>query len=88
MTNAIPANVSVAANTNLVPHLADRERIYMLGREPVPADVVLIDGGDFFGFRDAETFQAYADSYALSGNYDIQIIDDRYFIFFRKNLTR
>ncbi|MBI1957513.1 MAG: DUF2079 domain-containing protein [Candidatus Niyogibacteria bacterium] len=85
MTRAIPKTASVAANTNLIPHIANRERVYTLGREPSPADIVLLDGGDYFGFPDPESFQRYADDYALSGLYAVQIISERYFVFTRKN---
>lgn len=84
MVNTVPPNASVSANTNIVPHLANREHIYLLGREPFPVDIVLIDGADLFGFKTSEEFQAYADSYALSGKYEIRSINERYFIFVRK----
>lgn len=81
IVKTISPEVSVAANTNLVPHLAKRERIYMAGSEPSPADAVIIDGADLFGFEGPSSLQQYADSYALSGEYDIQIIKERYFVF-------
>ena len=84
ITQDTPPTASVAANTNLVPHLAEREHIYMLGREPAPVDIVLIDGADLFGFKSPEEFQSYADHYAFSNNYEIRSIQNRYFIFVRK----
>lgn len=80
MLSHVPAGASVAANTNLVPHLADRERVYMLGAERAEPDVVLIDGADYFGFKTPEDFQKYAASYAASGLYEARILDDRYYI--------
>lgn len=90
----IPAGVSVSAHTNIIPHLANRERLYMLGMEPFwydqklfKPDAVIVDGGDLFGFYTPEALQNYADSYAESGLYNIQVIKDRYIIFTKKNLS-
>ena len=84
MIQMVPEAVQVSAHTNLVPHISERESIYMLGQEPSPVDAVLIDGGDYFGFPTPEEFQKYADFYALSGKYNIQILEERYFVFIRK----
>ena len=84
MERLVPKHASVAAHTNLIPHMSQRPHIYMLGREPAPADAVLIDGADYFGFRTPEEFQKYADSYALSGEYNIQTFNERYFVFLKK----
>lgn len=84
MVREVPPDASVAASTLLVPHIAQREHIYILGQEPFLVDYVLIDGADFFGFPSPEAFQSYADRYALSGNYDIRSINERYFIFIKK----
>ncbi|MEK7599143.1 MAG: DUF2079 domain-containing protein, partial [Patescibacteria group bacterium] len=81
----IPSGVSVAAQTNILPHLSDREKIYMAGSEPFMTDIVVIDGADFFGFKDPQHFSDYADSYAYSGKYDIEIIKERYIVFTKKN---
>ncbi|MBI2406514.1 MAG: DUF2079 domain-containing protein, partial [Candidatus Harrisonbacteria bacterium] len=78
MSRGIPAGVSVAAQTNILPHLANRERIAMLGNERGSADVVLIDASDAFGFSDDEKFRAYIDNYANSGRYRISTMGDRY----------
>jgi len=48
----VPENATIAAHTNLVPHLSHREHAYMLGKEPFMVDIVLIDGADLFGFQD------------------------------------
>lgn len=80
----VPYNASVTAPTNFVPHLANREKIYVLGTEPFLTDIVLIDGADLSGFANEETFQAYADNYMASGNYIYEEIQNRYFIFKKK----
>jgi len=86
LTNIIPPEVSVAANTNLVPHLAKREHIHLLGAEPSPVDVVLIDGADLFGFSSASELQAYLDGYLKSGSYEVRRLGNRYFIVTHKKL--
>ena len=82
----IPADVSVAAHTNLVPHLTHRSNIYLTGAEPLLADYVIIDGEDVFGFPDQASFDNYLESYRQTGQYEILLINDRYFIFKRHGL--
>jgi len=72
--------VSVAALTNLVPHLSHRKQINALGREPGLADLVLADLADQFGFKDAGEFQSYLDGYLKSGLYKAQLFEDRYLV--------
>lgn len=76
----IPDNASVAAYTNLVPHLTHREHIYMVGREPILVDYVILDGNDLFGFADQEAVDDYLDIYAAQGRHEILLIEDRYYI--------
>ncbi len=85
MAQMVPPGASVAAQTNLVPHLTQREHAYMLGTEPFLVDIVLIDGADLSGFTE-ETFQAYADGYMNSGQYNFKVIDERYFILSKKTV--
>ncbi len=80
MVALVPPDVSVAANTNLVPHLAHREFVYALGREPFMTDMVLIDSADSFGFDTPAEFQAYFDKYQKSGLYQAQMFENRYII--------
>ncbi len=86
ITELIPHGVSVAAHTNLVPHLAHRTHIAMLGQERFTPDVVVIDGGDFFGFADGNALQKYFNSYAQSGRYKVTSLRDRYFILTRRDI--
>ena len=80
MIKNIPPDVSVATHTNLVPHISNREHVYMLGYEPKLADVALADGADYFGFPNPKTFQQHIQKCADSGKYKVDIIDDRYYI--------
>lgn len=80
MIKSTPANADVAAQTNLVPHLANRKHIYMLGAEPFPPDILLIDALDDFGFLGPNELQQYILKYANSGLYETEIINERYLI--------
>lgn len=82
MLRRVPADetVSVAAHTHLVPHLAHRTQIYLLGREPDGVDLVLLDATDVFGFG-RDDFRAYVDRYRASPDYQLEALDDRHFIF-------
>lgn len=77
----IPANVSVATHTNLIPHLTHREYIYLAGKEQFLVDYVILDGEDLFGFTDEITFNKYLNQYKESNLYSVNIINNRYFIF-------
>lgn len=85
MIKMVPPQASVAAHTNLIPHLANRERIYMLGKESFPTDYILIDGADPFGFTDAKTFEDYANNYIDSGQYEVTALEERYFVLKKKD---
>lgn len=84
MVEMVPDGASVAAHTNLVPHLSQRQNIFMLGAEPFAPDVILIDGASFFGFNGPEGLQAYADYYTATGEYEIKVIDNRFGVFIRR----
>lgn len=79
MTREIPAGASVAAHTQIAPHLAHRTHIYTLGSEPFPTDVVLVDGADYFGFPSPEIFETYIEQYASSGLYRPTILYERFY---------
>ncbi len=80
IVDTLPPQASVSSFTRLVPHLANRKKIYLLGLEPEAPDFVIIDGSDLSGFANPEVFQAYADNYVLSKHYQFQEIGNRYFI--------
>jgi len=86
LVRMVPDNASVAVPTNLVPHLSNREHAYMLGKEKVVPDVVIIDGADSFGFETVADFQKYADDYINSGIYNVTIFENRYAIMIKKDI--
>ena len=82
----IPSEASVAAHTNLVPRLTHRQDIYMTGREPFFVDYVILDGEDLFGFPAKEDFDKYFNSYKQTGQYELILINNRYYILKKINL--
>lgn len=85
MLERVPKNASVAAHTQIVPHISQKEKIYMLGYEPaLEPDILLVDGADYFGFGTPEFFAAHIQKYADSEKYSVEIIDERYYILTRK----
>lgn len=76
----IPQNTSVAAETNLLPHLSRREKVYPLSAEPALADIAFIDAGDAFGFADEEAFRLYIARYTANADYGATVYRDRYIV--------
>jgi len=76
----IPDDASVAAYTNLVPHLTHRDHIYMAGHEPFLVDYAIINSEDIFDFPNEESLNQYLKIYQETNQYEILSIDDKYFI--------
>ena len=83
----VPPRASVAADTNLVPHLAARQQLYLIGSEPEPADIVIFDRGEPFPFASAEELERYARGLMATNGYDLTTINDRYSFLVRKELA-
>lgn len=81
----IPDDASIAAYTNLLPHLSHRKYIKMIGYEDFYTDIVIVDRFDNLGFSSNEHFQQYFDSRVNSGQYKMTIIDDRYIFLVKSN---
>ncbi|MDO8560141.1 MAG: DUF2079 domain-containing protein [bacterium] len=75
----IPPDASIAAATNLVPHLTHRRGIWMAGSEPRLADIVIVDMWDRTGFAGDEQFRTYLANY-LERGYQLQRIAQRILI--------
>ena len=84
IVNEIPEKYSVASQANILPHAAGREKIYLLGSEKEPPQILIIDGNDYFGFESAALFQKYVNRYYYSGNYDSLVISGRYLLLYEK----
>ena len=76
----VPPEISVAANTNLVPHLAHREIIYQAGLEKDFVEMSILDAADLFPFTIKEEMQGYIDYYLATGNYTTNVLKGRYVI--------
>jgi uncharacterized membrane protein len=87
MVQLVPEQASVAAHTNLVPHLSHRQHAYMLGQEPFMVDVVLLDTSDAFGFSNFDEFQSYVDGYVELEEYRVRVIEHDYAILTRPGLS-
>ncbi len=82
----VPPGISVAATTNLVPHLSHREHAYALNSERMAVDIVIADLADTFGFKNPEEMNQYLDNYLKSGIYQSQLFNDRYLVIVRQGL--
>lgn len=80
LVELVPPELSVAANTNLVPHLSHREFIYTVGIEKGFVNMVVIDAADLFPFKSKEEMQAYIDKYLDTGAYTATALKGRYVI--------
>lgn len=80
LVKLVPPELSVAANTNLVPHLAHRQFIYQVGIERGFVDMVVIDGADLFPFQNREEAEAHINSYLNTGAYKATALKGRYLI--------
>ncbi len=80
----VPARASVAAPTNLVPHLTQRDRVYVVGSERIAPDIVFIDGADRFGFHGDADFEAYVQKYLKSPAYTYTVAQNRYILLIKK----
>lgn len=81
----MPPDASVTAQTNLLPHLSRREKIYQLGMEHVFADAAFIDTGDQFGFEgNTDAFGAYITQYTKNDAYQTTVYNDRYLVVKKK----
>ncbi|MDO8620096.1 MAG: DUF2079 domain-containing protein [bacterium] len=86
LVRLVPPEVSVSAHTNLVPHLANRAKIYFAGFEPELSDIALLNTEDLFGFASAEAMNIYITRYEKSGQYNLYVFDDRYVVLVNKKL--
>jgi uncharacterized membrane protein len=84
----VPPDASVAAPTNLTPHLVRREHIYQIGYEPFMTDVLIADGADYFGFSSPEALNAHVERYMQSGAYRAYGFRNRYLVLLRNEFTQ
>ena len=78
----IPENSSVTSNTYLLPHLAHRKEIYMIGHEKDFTDYVVADLGQAFPFSSIKSKQQYLLKY--DKDYESQVFNGRFIMFKKK----
>lgn len=77
----VPAGVSVSAQTKLVPHLSQRENVYMFPYEDRQADYILLDvNGDFYPYINSSDYVREAKSVLMSGQYGVAAAQDGYLL--------
>lgn len=79
----IPPEKSVTAHYRFVPHLAHREKIFMLGPRPQLSDVAIFNLTDSFGFKNEQALRAHLNEYEIAGQYHKFTIGQQYVIFTR-----
>lgn len=73
----VPPGASISAQTRLVPHLSQRQKIYMFPYANDQADYVLLDlQGDFYPFYGSDAYSRSVKSVLLSGKYGIVKAED------------
>lgn len=84
--STIPQDVSVAADTFIVPHVAQRAQVFILGTEPFGVDLVINDqsrGRDSFESLDAKN--DYLEMYAESNEYQTEYISEDLVVYKKYN---
>lgn len=75
----IPADASISAQNKLVPHLSQREKIYLFPYADESAEYVLLDlKGDIYPYPNIEQYRNDVQKLLESGNYGIVAMQDGY----------
>ncbi len=79
--NMIPSTASVSAQSNLIPHISHRSRIYQFPYGDTVADYVFLDTtSDITPFYGSNDYINEAKSVMLNGNYGIMVARDGYLL--------
>jgi uncharacterized membrane protein len=77
----VPAQASVSAQTKFVPHMSQRDRIYMFPYEDTEADYVLLDvTGDIYPYSNSTEYVSQVKSVMLTGKYGVLAAQDGYLL--------
>lgn len=77
----IPANASVSAQATLVPHLSERQYIYLFPYAVNHADYIFLDASAYtYPFKDYNAYASSVKSILQQGNYGIVDMDDSYLL--------
>jgi uncharacterized membrane protein len=79
--NKIPATASVTTQTELGPHLSERQEIYLFPFAVGHADYILLDAtGYYYPYANYKAFASEARSILQSGTYGVVDMDDGYLL--------
>ncbi len=77
----VPKDASVSAQTKLVPHMSQREFIYMFPYEDTKVDYVLLDvTSDIYPYSSSSEYASEVKHLLLSGNYGVVAGQDGYLL--------
>jgi uncharacterized membrane protein len=77
----IPANASVSAQSNLVPHISHRSNIYLFPYQDMTSDYVFLDvTSEFYPYFGSFAYTTEVKKLLLSGDYGVLAADDGYLL--------
>ena len=77
----IPANASVSAQTTLIPHLSERQYIYLFPYAVDHADYIFLDASAYtYPFKDYDAYATSVKNILQQGNYGVVDMDDSYLL--------
>ena len=77
----IPADASVSTQTALVPHLSQRQSIYLFPYAIGHADYILLDASGYtYPFKDYKDYAATVKTILQHGDYGVVDMEDRYLL--------
>ncbi|HLI07694.1 MAG TPA: DUF2079 domain-containing protein [Ktedonobacteraceae bacterium] len=77
----IPPDASVSAQTTLVPHLSERQYIYLFPYGVGHADYIFLDASNYtYPFKDYDDYATTVKGILQQGNYGIKDMDDGYLL--------
>jgi uncharacterized membrane protein len=81
LIDMIPASASVSAQSNLVPHLSERNSVYLFPYQDDSADYIFLDTTNFYyPFQSTIAYNTEVKRVLLSGNYGVVAAQDAYML--------
>jgi uncharacterized membrane protein len=81
LIDMIPASASVSAQSNLVPHLSERNSVYLFPYQDDRADYIFLDTTSFYyPLQSTNAYNSDVKSVLLSGNYGVVAAQDGYML--------
>ncbi len=76
----IPASASVSAQSSLIPHLSERNSVYLFPYQDNHADYIFLDTTSFYYPLQSISFNSQVKKVILSGNYGVVAAQDGYLL--------